>query len=258
MTRPCDALSKTRMSWNRLRCGRVRAFSGNAGPRRGRASLNPGSAAARSVRLSVSRACVSELHPSRREARLSAGNAHRVALAADEDVERRVVPFRPGVDGDMALREHQHAGDAAPSAKWWKCPCRIVAPVASAARRSTGRYGPDRPGDRAPEVDDQMRAGVAHAAARNEIVLRVRHAAGVAAVPIMVSGAPGRIRAFIACPLLTVDDPGGLSLSSRLSVRSGFAAIRPPDGAFATRVLRARCPHPDSMRDAAVVALDRG
>ena len=35
----------------------------------------------------------------------------RLGIAAHEDVDRDVGAFRPGLDGDMAFREHGHAGD---------------------------------------------------------------------------------------------------------------------------------------------------
>src|SRR3546814_17134653 len=38
--------------------------------------------------------------------------AVRLSGAAHEDVERRVAGLRPGVDGDVRLGEHRHAGDA--------------------------------------------------------------------------------------------------------------------------------------------------
>ncbi len=101
---------------------------------------------------------------------------HRNALvgigrSAHEDVERRVADFRPSVDGDVALRQHRDAGDAA----------RLEMMQMNMQQRRLGGFdaAPQRRFDvldvvqalGAVQIDDQVDAGAAHAFADGEMIV---------------------------------------------------------------------------------------
>ena len=100
--------------------------------------------------------------------------------------------------------------------KWWKCPCKIVAPAASAASRSArsicvriAKVGC------APQIDQQMHAGELHAILLDEIILldfrawtstTVRSASDCIWLLLGSSETiPSGLSAFIAYPFLPVD-----------------------------------------------------
>ena len=78
----------------------------------------------------------------------------------------------------MAFREHQHAGDAAAFAEMVEMP---VQDGGAGVERRLPQHAVHMlqvaQAVRVPKVDDEVRTGVAHAVARNEVVLRLRRGA---------------------------------------------------------------------------------
>ena len=107
-----------------------------------------------------------------------------IAGAAHENVDGRVSPFRPGVDADMGFGDHRDPGDAALIAET----VEVKVEQRGVARRDRSFQGGlhhlgiiEALG--APEVDEQMGAGVAETVFFDEIVV---------AFPLGLRGPPAR------------------------------------------------------------------
>src|SRR6202140_2069937 len=103
---------------------------------------------------------------------------HRDALvglsrAAHEHVECGIADFRPSVDGDVALRQHSHAGDAVrlEVVQVDVQQCRLGGIDAAPQRRLdvVDVVGPRG----AVQIDDQVRAGATHAVADREVIVAI-------------------------------------------------------------------------------------
>src|SRR5579863_1594846 len=97
--------------------------------------------------------------------------------ATHENVQRGIADFRPGVDGDVALRQHRHAGHPAG--------LKVVQVNMQQCRAGGLDAAPQRRLDvldivealGAVQIDDQMNAGAADAVTRGEMIFAVERLA---------------------------------------------------------------------------------
>src|SRR3546814_2425469 len=96
----------------------------------------------------------------------------RLGRAAHEDVERGIAGFRPGVDRDVRLRQHRHAGNTVVRREMMQVDVqqRRLGRL-DAFAQSVLDVGEIVDALGAPKVDDKMRSGETLAVALNKEVL---------------------------------------------------------------------------------------